>query len=74
MSQSVCPHCGGAEIVTDIRLIEGESHREVGLSYQVQLVFKALIANAAEPLLADLCTSCGTVTRFHVANTKRTWK
>ena len=74
MSQPVCPHCGSSEIVADIRLIQRGSQREVGLCYQVQLVFKALVANATEPLLADLCTSCGTVTRFHVANAKRFWK
>jgi hypothetical protein len=38
-----------------------------------QDVMLLLTERNIEPLLADLCTGCGTVIRFHVCNPNRNW-
>ena len=63
-----CPYCGGTDIVRDLRVEKSAEAGWVGLDY------KALgPLRGTEPLLADLCRTCGTVCRFHVKNTARKW-
>ncbi len=63
-----CPHCGAADIVRDIKVKKSVEAGWVGLDH------KALgPLRGTEPLLADLCLSCGTVCRFHVKNPARKW-
>ena len=63
-----CPYCGAMDIAHDIQVKKSVESGWVGLDY------KALgPLRGTEPLLADLCCSCGTVCRFHVKSTQRKW-
>ena len=68
MSQGKCPYCDGSQIVTNIPISKTAECGEIGLSFKAAMVFVG-----TEPLLADLCTGCGSITRFHVQNTDRKW-
>jgi hypothetical protein len=68
MSQDKCPYCGGSEIVANIRISQTAEVGKIGLSFKT-----AMILVGTEPILADLCSGCGSVTRFHVKNTDRKW-
>jgi hypothetical protein len=68
MNDPKCPCCDGADIVSGVRLgITAEAGR-IGLEYRT-----ALILVGTEPLLADICSACGSVVRLRVRNTKRNW-
>jgi hypothetical protein len=66
MSQEKCPYCGGSEIVANIRIEPGIG--KLGLRFKTAMIFVA-----TEPILADLCSGCGSITRFHVKNADRKW-
>jgi len=68
MSKEQCPYCEGHDIVTNVRIGQTAEVGKIGLSFKA-----ALILVGTEPLLADLCTGCGSVTRLHVQNTDRDW-
>jgi len=63
-----CPHCNAATIIRNIMMSQGTEPGRLGLDYKALKFFAG-----GETLLADLCTSCGTVVRFHVKNTDRKW-
>lgn len=65
--QTACPHCGGTDIVSGVRTGQTAEAGSTGLQYQ------GLIFTGTEPLLADLCKSCGTVARLWVARADRDW-
>ena len=69
MSPRKCLHCGGTEIVASIHLGKTAEAGDVGLTYRT-----AIFLDGTEPLLADLCTGCGSVTRLHLANVDRKWQ
>ena len=69
MGQDKCPYCGGTEIVENIKVTETMDVQYIGLSFKVAKVF-----NNSEPILADLCNGCGSITRFHVQNKDRKWR
>ncbi len=66
--ESKCPHCGGAEIVRAVKLSQPAEAGSIGLQYR-----KALVFVGTETLYADLCSACGTITRFYVQATDRKW-
>ena len=68
MSDVKCPSCGNVKIVQNVHVGLTAEVGAVGLSYRT-----AAILIGTEPLLADVCSECGTVTRLHVGNTKRVW-
>ena len=68
MTDQNCPHCGGANIVRGIHVSKTAEAGDVGLSYQT-----ALIITGTEPMLADLCQSCGTLVRLWVQRVDRKW-
>jgi hypothetical protein len=68
MQDEMCPHCDGVDIMRNIKLGLTAEVGNVGLEYRT-----ALILTGTEPLLADLCGTCGTVVRLRVQNTKRQW-
>jgi hypothetical protein len=68
MSQEKCLYCGGSEIVANIRVSQTAEVAKIGLSYKT-----AMIVVGTEPILADLCNGCGSITRLHVKNTDRKW-
>jgi len=59
-----CAHCGSDSIVDNIK---------VGSLWSTGLRTTAFFNCDWEPLLASLCLDCGTVVRFHVKNTDKTW-
>jgi hypothetical protein len=67
MRQEKCPYCGGSEIVENIT-ISAASAGKTGLCYKGAMSF-----HLTEPILADLCNGCGSITRLHVQNTDRKW-
>ena len=66
--QEKCPYCGGSEIVENIRISQTAEAGNTGLSFKT-----ALILIGTEPILADLCKGCGSITRLHVKNVDRKW-
>lgn len=63
-----CSHCGHFEFVRGIRVGQTAEVGKVGLSYQ-----SSFFLTGTEPLLADLCTACGTVHRFWVEKADQNW-
>ena len=75
MNSIKCPVCDGSEIDKDICVsdISGVySDNYAGLCWATKSFFE-FTNNQIEPLMADLCTTCGTIVRFHVRNPNRTW-
>ena len=68
MEPKRCPHCGSSSIVANIPVGQTAEAGSVGLSY------KAMILIGTEPMLADLCSDCGTIARLHVRNPERKWR
>ena len=69
MPEALCNHCGGTQFVD--RIPVGGTGGGVGPIYE----YKSWTGTDlhAERLLAQICASCGTVTRFYVDNPKQTW-
>jgi len=63
-----CPTCGNSDIVHDISMSQSVEVGSTGLEYK-----KGMLLRGTEPLLADVCSQCGTVVRLHVKNPDRTW-
>ncbi len=68
MSTDKCSHCGASEIVEGIKVRLTADAGSVGLQCKAGLGMWG-----AEPLLADLCSKCGTVVRLHVRSVERKW-
>ena len=68
MPEQPCPHCGGHDITRGVHVGKTAEAGHDGLSYQT-IVF----VTGTEPMLADVCTGCGTVTRLWVQNPERKW-
>jgi hypothetical protein len=67
-ADSQCPHCGANDFIRAVKLSQPVQTGSIGLVHR-----KALVFDATETLLADLCKACGTVTRFYVRETNRNW-
>lgn len=63
-----CPYCGNNELVANILIRQNAEVLEIGLSYETQWGL-----TGTEQVLADLCTKCGSVIRFHVSCPNRKW-
>jgi len=63
-----CQHCGGGDIVTGVRVNQTSEVLRIGLAYKT-----GFLVVGCEPLHADLCRVCGTVSRFFVKETNRNW-
>lgn len=61
-----CIYCGGSDLVCGIHLGVTAEARDVGLSF-------TKIFTGTEPLYADLCTGCGSISRLHIHNPDRKW-
>ncbi len=68
MGSQDCPSCGSSEIVDGIRIGMNAEAGAIGLKYQTMLFI-----TGTEPIVADLCSACGTVVRLRVQNTERKW-
>jgi len=63
-----CPHCGGEAIARGLRLNQNAEAGWIGLPYRAVGIF-----TGTEPLLVDLCETCGTVLRCFVKEPQRKW-
>lgn len=63
-----CPRCGGLDIVQGLKLNQTAEAGNIGLPYKAIGIFVG-----TEPLLADLCRTCGSVLRFFVKDPARNW-
>jgi hypothetical protein len=68
MSDVPCPACGSSNVISNVRVRLTAETGSVGLAY------KTLgIVIGVEPLLADLCSDCGTVVRFGIKDANHKW-
>jgi hypothetical protein len=67
-AESKCPYCGGVDVVRAVKLSQPVEAGDIGLQHR-----KALVFTATETLYADLCKTCGSITRFYVKETDRNW-
>ncbi len=65
---SPCTHCGSAAIIPSVSVSQSAEAGNTGLEYKGWGIFVG-----CEPLLADVCSRCGTVNRLHVRNTDHNW-
>lgn len=71
--EPACPHCGGLDIATGLSMGLTAEAGAIGIKFEAtQRVFGIAILGT-EPMVADLCTACGTVTRLYVRNPQRPW-
>ncbi|PSH03698.1 MAG: hypothetical protein CXZ00_10985 [Acidobacteria bacterium] len=67
-SGRTCFHCGGNDIASAVQISQNAESGSIGLAYKVWKLLRGV-----EPLLADLCQSCGTVLRLYVKEAKKEW-
>ena len=67
-SIGACPHCGGSDLAMGVKLSQTAEVGSIGLSYKANALFYG-----TAPLYADLCRTCGTVTRLFVRETDKRW-
>jgi len=65
-----CPYCEATEIERGIQVSDIEGS---GTGLKAIQRFLSVSDPKIEPVLADLCTSCGTVVRLYVQNPNRKW-
>jgi hypothetical protein len=63
-----CIYCNSSDLVRNIRLGLNAEHNSFGLKYNALIGIRG-----TEPVHADLCNSCGSITRFHVSKIDRKW-
>jgi hypothetical protein len=69
----VCSHCGGRCIVEGVHFSQSAEAGTVGIVHEATGRFLGVCLLGSERLHADLCQSCGTLTRFYVKVTDRKW-
>lgn len=63
-----CIYCSSTDLTRNIKLGLNAEHNSFGLKHN------ALIGiTGVEPVHADLCNSCGSITRFHISEIKHKW-
>ena len=65
---SICPECGGTDIVKSIGIAKMTEAGSIGLGHNTDYFVKA-----TEPLVVDLCRTCGTVVRLYVKKADKRW-
>ena len=65
--RKACKECGSSDIAMKIPVSSMSNGGDIGLSYE------GFPLPVTEPLLADLCTECGSVQRMYVKYPKRQW-
>lgn len=65
----VCSHCSSTKIVRAVRVGQTAEAGGIGLLFKT-----ARILTGTQPLVADLCDSCGTVIRLYVKDAGKSWK
>ena len=65
---AICPECGGTDIVKSIGIAKMTEAGSIGLGHNTDYFVKA-----TEPLVVDLCRTCGTVVRLYVKKADKRW-
>ncbi len=65
---AICQECGGTDIVKSVGIAKMTEAGSIGLGYNTDYFVKS-----SEPLVVDLCRSCGTVVRLYVKKTDKRW-
>ena len=65
---ATCPECGGTDIAKSVGISKMTEAGSIGLGYNTEYFVKA-----SEPLVVDLCRTCGTVTRLYVKRADKRW-
>ena len=65
---ATCPECGGTDIARSVGISKMTEAGPIGLGYNTEYFVKA-----SEPLVVDLCRTCGTVTRLYVKRADKRW-
>jgi len=63
-----CIYCGDTKLIRNITLGLSAEQNKFGLKYKARLGIRGV-----EPVHADLCASCGSITRFHVFQKDKNW-
>jgi len=63
-----CPECGGTDIAKSVGISKMTEAGPIGLGYNTDYFVKA-----SEPLVVDLCKTCGTVVRLYVKRADKRW-
>jgi hypothetical protein len=67
-TEPTCSHCGSTKIIHGVRVGKTAEVGNIGLSFRT-----AVVLTGTEPLVADLCDSCGTVVRLYVQEVGKRW-
>ncbi len=70
MSIKTCIYCGSDKLVTGINIKMSAEVNRIGLSHRSKLLS---MLRGVEPVYADLCKECGSITRLWVKNTEQYW-
>ena len=63
-----CLYCGSSDLEQGVKIGQSADVGAIGLEYRAGFIF-----GGTEPLYADVCKSCGSVSRIYVKNTQRQW-
>lgn len=70
MSIKTCMYCGSDKLVTGINIKMSAEVNRIGLSHRSKLLS---MLRCVEPVYADLCKECGSITRLWVKDTEQYW-
>ena len=63
-----CSHCGGHDLAVGVRIGQNAEVGRIGPEFK-----DGLLLVGTEQMVADLCTTCGTIQRLYVENPNHHW-
>jgi len=63
-----CIYCNSTDLIRNIKLGLNAEVNRFGLKYNARMGIRGI-----EPVYADLCNSCGSITRFHIQKNDHKW-
>lgn len=64
-----CIYCNSTNLQRDLRIGLQAEVGTIGLEYTTKFIF-----GGVEPVYAELCKDCGSITRFYLKNIERNWR
>ena len=68
MIMDKCIYCNSTDLIRNIQLGLNAEVNRLGLKYNARMGVRGI-----EPVCADLCNSCGSITRFHIQKKDHKW-
>jgi len=66
-----CFNCGSEDIAAGVKVkLQNVGEGELVYTVKIPLV----LMTRSEPIMAEVCGKCGTITRLYVQNASRNWK